>query len=131
MSFETVINLTPHAVNIYCSDDVYYSNEHRAFVPYEGKKPFRSFPAADKAARCVLEESDSMLIDGIESCIVTSCNIVGLPDPVPGVVYIVSNIVARFGERLGRTDLVIPHGIVKGDSGVTLGCTKLSFMRSF
>lgn len=131
MSYEKIINLTPHDVNIYRAEDVFYSGETRSFVPFEGRKPFRVFAAADTAARCVLEESETKFIDGIQTYAVSASSIVGLPDAVPGIIYIVSSIVARFGALAGRNDLVIPHGIVKSESGMTIGCTTLAFMQSF
>ena len=47
----------------------------------------------------------------------------GLPDPVPGICYIVSLLAASAAARLGRTeDLLVPDDTVRDDAGRVLGC---------
>ena len=46
-----------------------------------------------------------------------------LPDPVPGVLLIVSRMVAE--HTAGRDDLVFPDDLVRDESGAVTGCRRL------
>jgi hypothetical protein len=51
----------------------------------------------------------------------------GLPDPTPGVVLVVSRVVAR---EVERADLVFPDGEVRDAEGRIIGCRRLARFRS-
>lgn len=50
-------------------------------------------------------------------------DLVGLPDQQPGVLLVVSRMVAEAAPH--RRDLVIPHGLVRDDAGRVVGCSAL------
>lgn len=46
---------------------------------------------------------------------------VGIPDPIPGTIYIVSQIAAQHAPP-GRNDVVYPTHLVKDENGSVIGC---------
>jgi len=53
-------------------------------------------------------------------------DLVDLPPPSPGIIYIVSKIVAVFARALGRSDLVVPGPLIRDSEGRVIGCVGLS-----
>jgi hypothetical protein len=51
----------------------------------------------------------------------------GLPEAEPDTLLLVSRIVADAGKAQGRTDLVVPHDIMRDDKGVIIGCKSLAY----
>ena len=49
-------------------------------------------------------------------------DVVGLPDPQPNTVFIVSGMVLDAPSLAGRTDLVAPGNLVRGEDGQPKGC---------
>lgn len=105
-----VINLTPHAIS---TADV-------------GGNIVNTYPASGTVARCAPPKAvpADLVIDGISvvDAAATPGPVVDLPDPVDGVVYIVSGVVAGHPSVVGRTDVVAPgtgpdDNAVRNDKG--------------
>jgi len=78
-----------------------------------------TFPKAEDPIRLSSEAEQNTLIEGIPVFSVTygSGN---MPEQVSGVAYIVSALVRS--AYPDRTDLLIPHGLVRDDDGNIIGC---------
>lgn len=117
-----LVNLTPHNVNVI---------------------DYGTIPSSGQVARVSVEKTDSGFIDvtcphcvnGCEHCsnqlaipvkISTSKfgKVEGLPDPQPGVLFIVSRLVLQACPE--RTDLVAPGDLVRDENGNVIGCNGLS-----
>ena len=106
--FTKLINLTPHDVNLVGDDGLTVT-----------------IPAEDTPARASEQYTETGEHEGGHPRVKLSYgDVTGLPDPVQGTVYIVSNIVAV--ALPDRTDLVWPAGIVRGEGGVITGCRVLA-----
>lgn len=93
------VNLTPHPVNI---DGLTFESEGRAWC-----------------------DEHSHLVPGADVLLIrrTYGAVTGLPEPQPGVMYIVSAIVRQ---RLPeRTDLATPVRLVRDGQGGVIGCRAL------
>lgn len=109
------INLTPHEITlstavggiILPSLGVARATETRTWVA-------RLFPT----------DPELGLHDSLDVERVTYGNVVGLPGPADGCVYIVSQIVANAVP--GRRDVVYPGRLIRDDQGRPTGCTSLS-----
>lgn len=58
-------------------------------------------------------------VDGIDICRVNKAEVVNLPEPEQGTLFIVNKMVA---ERARRDDFVIPDRMVKNTEGGVLAC---------
>ena len=58
-------------------------------------------------------------INGIPVSVVRFGDVVGLPDPVPGVIWIVSALVKQ---AVNRSDVVSPGELVRNSDGNVIGC---------
>lgn len=109
-----IVNLTPHAVNLY--DD----GNHLVAV----------FPAAAVACRIVPfrapcpELTQTAGINFVRESH-TGASIVGAPAPADGVVYIVSRLVALAARR---ADFVVPDMPVRDGTGTIIGCRGFAFV---
>lgn len=103
------VNLTPHPI---------------AVVPDNGAAI--GFPVAGRAVRTQVTTHDLgyTTINGQHVPLVTTTlgPVHNLPAPAAGVRYIVSGKVAA---ACGRTDLVVPHGLII-DQGRVIGCRALA-----
>lgn len=101
----TMINLTPHAMNIKTADG------------------WVTVPPSGTVARVSSEATPAGSIDGVALSRVTFGEVTGLPEPVEGTILIVSALV-----RLAlpaRADLASPGEPVRDAMGVTGGCIGL------
>lgn len=101
-----LINATPHQLNIVQTDGKVLTLEGSGICP-----------------RCASSEDVDMAIGLIEVTRQTLGHVEGLPDPIPGVYFIVSRLVASATER---EDLLVPGALLRDDQGKVIGCKGLS-----
>lgn len=102
-------NLTPHPVNLVVDGQT-------ITLPPDGAPPRVSTTETPAGA---------VAVNGTQVPIVQvgTGDLVGLPDQQPGVLLVVSRMVAEAAPH--RRDLVIPHGLVRDDAGRVVGCSAL------
>jgi hypothetical protein len=111
---KTLRNYTPHAITLYVGDISLCE------IPSDG------------CARCeeTREVVDHLVVDGstYPICRTEFGRVVGLPDPEPGVQYIVSHPVALWAKfhDPDRTDLLVPDDAVRDEQGQPIGCRALA-----
>jgi hypothetical protein len=106
----TLVNLTPHPINIYGNRDA-------------SEEPEEVIPVSDKgSARVAVIELGTNLSQhsGRYYELVEYGHIENLPQPVPGTDYIVSLVVALAAR--GRDDLLAPYAEVRDARGTMIGC---------
>lgn len=103
----SIINLTPHKINIY--------NEQRELV--------QSIPSSG-VARCTVEKKLIMKIGLIDLYETIFGEVEGLP-PFDGDVIIIVSMLARQASKRG--DLVSPGELLRDDNGYPIGCIGLSW----
>lgn len=113
-----LVNLTPHEVRIF--------NE-------EGKWLIAAIPPSGAVARVSVERKLWRYLDTAEASMwipvmVGSYGpVVGLPDPVPGTVYIVSAMVRQAVPD--RVDVLSPGELIRNEAGQPIGCRGLEASR--
>lgn len=107
MEKHTIINLTPHGVNVY--------DEKRTFVGSIGA-------SGDVARVDVKREYYGFLSSEFPAPVyyTTSGNVIGLPDQRDGVLLLVSTLVRE--ALKGRLDLLSPGDAIRDEKGVVIGC---------
>ena len=108
-----LVNLTPHAITIIGDDGA-------VTVPPSGTV------ARVASETCVI---DQIVVDGITISVDTASwmwfgPVLGLPDPEPDTLYIVSRSV--LSAKPDRADLVTPGELVRDAQGTIVGCRGLS-----
>src|SRR5687768_4091404 len=108
-----LINLTPHPIQIW--------NENKCVLTIEPQ---------GKPARCeeIKGNEFNMYVDKIPVRIVNnlSYSAADLPPSQPGVIYIVSVLVAQSSNR---KDLMIPYDLVRSEQGQIIGCRSLAMIQ--
>jgi len=108
-------NLCPHPVHL-----------------YDGSRRVMSIPSHG-VARC--EESPApkgiVSVGGVQVPMWDTDfgRVVGLPDPEPWVLLVVSPVLASCRAVLGRSDLVVPFDLVRNDEGTVIGARGLARLR--
>ena len=102
----TLLNVTPHPLNIVQRDGSVLTLEASGICP-----------------RCSSNEVVDRAIGLIQVTRQTLGHVEGLPDPVPGLYFIVSRLVAS---AANRPDLLVPGPLVRDDQGRVIGCKGLS-----
>ena len=103
-----ILNLTPHAI---------------MFVRVDGK-PSLIVPASENLARGSAKTVDTgITINGIPVTKTEYGEVVGLPDPEEGKIYVVSALVAQRVPE--RTDVFVPSESVRDAEGRIIGCRSL------
>ena len=110
----TIINLTPHPINI---------------IDEEGNI-IKVFESAG-VARAAQEDVEIGTLEGIPIIESTFGKPFGLPEPSWGVYYIVSALTAKAASLSGRTteDLLLTGKTVRNDEGQIIGCQALARYR--
>jgi hypothetical protein len=103
-----IVNLTPHKIT-FMNDD---NNVVMDVLP--------SGDVARVSSTSVVVDS----VNGIDVCTTSFGDVVGLPDAVDGVVYIVSRMCKSAVS--GRDDVLVPGDAVRNDDGNIVGCRNLS-----
>lgn len=108
----TLINCTPHAVNIYSKDGT--------VITVESSGNFARVAT-------IKEETSIPGLEGIkvEKTTFDTSKIDGLPAPEEGVIYIVSLITLNALKGI-RTDLVAPGNLIRDEKGNIIGCDGLA-----
>ena len=109
-----LVNLTPHAVNLWENGSV-----ETLLVPPENV-PARCEETSDVVATVHLRRPGTPYDVEFPIKVMHFGNVTGLPDPEPDTWYIVSRMVA---EALpDRDDLVYPTDLLRDPMGVIIGC---------
>jgi hypothetical protein len=109
-----IVNLTPHTVAFYDEDD---------------SELILDVEPCGVVARC--EETTirigTAMVGGKEVPIVVKMYfpVLSLPDPRPGVLYLVSALTMVQAARAGRQDVVCPGDLVRDESRNVIGCRSL------
>lgn len=106
-----LVNLTPHPVTIYSGEQIVIQQQPDGPV-----------------ARCVETRTIAapVTLNGhtIPVSVVGFGQVDGLPDPQPGVLYVVSRAVAETVPH--RDDVVYPYGQVRDENGRIISCRGLA-----
>jgi hypothetical protein len=107
-----LVNLTTHAIKI-------ARPEGAIEIPPSGRIA---------RARTIRKIIAFVEIDGIRVPInkTTFAELIDLPEPEPGALYIISIVALEAALKLGRTDVVSPDEIVRGNIGEVLYCRSFS-----
>lgn len=122
----TIINLTPHNVNLYSTDSCteVQQGSYKSLVLKEGASPLATFPSQG-VARATASKAvvDQLEIAGQVVAVnaTTYGEPEGLPEPQAGTYYIVSALTAQAAKD--RTDLLIVDGTVRDADNRICGCT--------
>lgn len=109
-----IVNLTPHEINFIGAD-----NQIALTVP----------PSGIVARACSTRHVDGAVnIDGVNIPINRTCfgNIVSLPEPEEGTIYIVSSITAQACPE--REDVYIVDESVRDSAGRIVGCRSIAHL---
>lgn len=111
-----LVNLTPHAINLIVPDG-------------NGGETLIVVPPSGAVARCAVTRRVAYLIETPEGFKIpvnhTSFGEVeGLPDPEPGVAYIVSTLVAQAARE--RSDIYVVDDTVRDEAGRIVGARALA-----
>lgn len=121
-SMFAIINLTPHSVTVYSTDDVteVTKGSYTSLILKEGAQPLVTYPSQGVArAASVKEQIDT--INGIPVYATSYGEPEGLPPAREGTFYLVSALTAQAAPE--RHDLLIIDGAVRNAEGQIVGCT--------
>lgn len=108
-----IINLTPHALNL---------------MPEGPDGPVVTIPPSGQVARCTVDrvQVDTVTMDGIAIPVNRTQfgAVMGLPDPQPDTIYIVSAVVAQAVPE--RQDVFIVDDAVRDEQGRIVGARALA-----
>lgn len=109
----TIINLTPHTINVLGADGARIAD-----LPSAG------------VARVKANTDDAGMVAGIPVVRTNYGEIEGLPEPEAGTHYVVSSLLAAAAKVAGRdtSDLLVPGPLVRNDAGQPVGCQGLSLV---
>lgn len=121
-----VVNLTPHALNVYLPTHVV--REGRTTSVAEGAEPVLAVPSTGFArAKELVEQLAPLDLDGIELPVVRKAfadTVDGLPESQEGTIYVVSFLTAQAVPD--REDVFFPGEAVRDAAGNIVGCVGLS-----
>lgn len=107
MDIMDIINLTPHTLTIYNAD-----GEHVLTVPPSGT-----------VARVAVRRIETGVINGVPLYATQYGAPEGLPEPLPGVIYVVSGMMRAAVPE--RTDVWQPGELRRDENGQVVGCVGL------
>jgi hypothetical protein len=120
-------NLTPHPIRIFRREDAALdtrTKSYRLLVP--GTLPMVEFPPeGGELPRVDVSEKEMGRVGEIPLIGVSYGAIRGLPEEIQGTYLIVSALAAKAARESGRTDCLIPTGMVRDEAGSILGCVAL------
>lgn len=119
-----IINATHHVLNFFLRESV--EETDKGYVLRDGEVcekvivPLGILPRVEKEIPLdTVQNLDVPVVRGVFG------DIVGLPEPTEGVVYVTSQIVAKAAKEKGRTDVYYPEELVRDSEGRALGCLAL------
>lgn len=114
-----IVNLTPHVLNIVCKGTT-LSVEPSGKIARLTEKVFETLPAlvVTTGWGAANYHEVPIVVKGMEQ-------IIDLPQPEDGVVYVASALVAKEAVNAGRVDVLCPGTLVRDDKGVVIGCNGL------
>lgn len=117
-----IINLTPHSVTVYSTDDVteVTKGSYTSLILKEGAQPMVTYPSQG-VARASASKEQVDVVNGIPVYSTSYGEPEGLPEEKEGVLYIVSALTAQSAPE--RKDLLIIDGAVRDSEGRIVGCT--------
>jgi hypothetical protein len=124
-------NLTPHALTVYAApvptpecNPATGDCPHHPLGDCPVHVPPLVIPPSGQVARVEVRKVGADEIDGIPVATETTGAVIGLPEPEPGVVLIVSRLVAEAMAREDphRRDVLSPGQAVRDDAGRIIGC---------
>ncbi len=107
------VNLTPHDIHIYSKD----GDVRTEFI--------RTFKPDGTVARVSVVTWKVGMMDDVPMFKSKTGEVVGLPNPVPGTVWIVSTMVREAVK--GRMDVASPGELIRNSKGEVVGCIGLAF----
>lgn len=114
-----IVNLTPHVLNIVCKNTT-LSIEPSGKIARLTEKLFETLPnlVITTGWAVATHHEVPVIVKGMEQ-------IIDLPRPEDGVVYVASALVAKEAANAGRVDVLCPGTLVRDDKGVVVGCNGL------
>ncbi len=121
-----ILNYTHHDIVVYRMRDV-FPNRGDYVLRDEGAVPLVVIPSRG-IARTSYTETTVGRITNIPLVALEYSEVVGLPDPAPGIYYVVSTMTARAAAMHGRTthDLLLTARLVRDNGGRIIGCCAFS-----
>lgn len=122
VNLKKVINLTPHAINLYKLEDCAISAQgnYKTLILKEGVTPMMVLPS-EGVARATQTKKQIDTIEGIPVNATVYGDVEGLPEPSQDTFYVVSALTAQAAK--GRNDLLIVDSTVRDKDGRIVGCT--------
>jgi len=112
-----LVNLTPHAIHLYITPAGAFANP--CVIKSDGIARATEIVEPLEALHwCVF--GDCGMHDNVQLVRKRFGSVEGLPDPMPSVAYIVSQVVADACPD--RDDLLVPHDMVRDEQGRIIGC---------
>ena len=114
-----LVNLTPHVLNIVC--------KHTTLAVQPSGKIARLVEKVLETLPAVVVTTGWGEANYHEIPVIVKAmeQIIDLPQPEDGVVYVASALVAKEAVNAGRTDVLCPGMLVRDDKGVVSGCNGL------
>lgn len=109
-TFASIVNLTPH--------DIHLRTAERGLL---------TIPRSGIVARVAVREEQVRTLHGVPVCRVSYGTVEHLPEPSPGVWYVVSLLVRQAAPD--REDLLSPGEPIRDDAGRIVGCATLHWGR--
>lgn len=122
VNLKKVINLTPHAINLYKLEDCaeITQGNYKTLILKEGVSPMMVLPS-EGVARATQTKKQIDTIEGIPVNATVYGDVEGLPEPSQGTFYVVSALTAQAAKN--RSDLLIVDSTVRDADGKIVGCT--------
>jgi hypothetical protein len=114
-----IVNLTPHVLNIVCKRTT-LAIEPSGKIARLKEKVLKTLPPV--IVTTGWGEANHHEIDVIAKSME---QIIDLPQPEDGVIYVASALVAAEAANAGRVDVLCPGTLVRDDKGVVVGCLGL------
>ncbi len=126
----SLINLTPHDINIITSE-VIFDSESKHYLLKDKNSLEQVTIKSSGIARCKQEENYECSIvsengNGIPIYSISFGEIQGLPEEKEGIIYIVSAIVLNAAKSQGRKDCVCVTHTVYDENNRVIGCSAFS-----